>query len=368
MGKELLNQRIQKSEKVAFVTAVFVDTLLSFYLSSAFFYLDTYFEIALFGFKSFWITPIVFVLGLVAWTIYDSRKRELSFWKRYLFLSLGGFISVRGNVLLKSRSEYLKPMKLYSLAGIFSSVLLILTFLLGWLITEVSLLALLSESGVDGAIRMFAQIFQPHLNVLPIVLDKTVETIFMAFMATILAVPVAFCFSFLSARNLMNRGKRTRLVYFLVRAFSNFNRSVEPLVWAIIFSVWLGIGPFAGVLALWVHSVASLIKLYSEQIESINRGPMEAIESTGGHPIQVVWYAVVPQVLLPYLSFTIYRWDINIRMSTVIGLVGGGGVGTLLNQFRGLGLWNEVGTIIFVIVAVVWTMDYISARLREAIY
>lgn len=149
---------------------------------------------------------------------------------------------------------------------------------------------------------------------------------------------------------------------------SNFTRSVEPLIWAIIFSVWVGIGPFAGMLALMLHSVAALVKLYSEQIESINRGPLEAIQSTGANKVQVIWYAVVPQIILPYLSFTIYRWDINIRMATVIGLVGGGGVGTLLMQYQGLAKWNEVGTIVIVISIVVWLMDYLSAKIREAIY
>lgn len=158
------------------------------------------------------------------------------------------------------------------------------------------------------------------------------------------------------------------LVYNFFRFIFNFTRSVEPLIWAIIFSVWVGIGPFAGMLALMLHSVASLAKLYSEQIECIDNGPVEAILTTGANKIQTIWYAVVPQIVLPYLSFTIYRWDINIRMATIIGLVGGGGVGTLLMQYQGLARWNEVGTIIITIAAVVWVMDYLSAKIREAIH
>ncbi|MHC4306713.1 MAG: ABC transporter permease subunit, partial [Planctomycetota bacterium] len=93
-----------------------------------------------------------------------------------------------------------------------------------------------------------------------------------------------------------------------------------------------------------------------------------AIEATGANRVQVVWYAVVPQIILPYLSFTIYRWDINVRMATIIGLVGGGGVGQLLMQYQGLAMWSQVGTIVLVIAIVVWIMDYLSARIREAIY
>jgi len=82
----------------------------------------------------------------------------------------------------------------------------------------------------------------------------------------------------------------------------------------------------------------------------------------------VVWYAVVPQIVLPFLSFTIYRWDINVRMATIIGLVGGGGIGTMLMQYQGLARWHEVGLIVLIIAIVVWVMDYISAKIREAIY
>src|SRR5690606_7818811 len=121
----------------------------------------------------------------------------------------------------------------------------------------------------------------------------------------------------------------------------------------IIFSVWVGIGPFAGMLALMFHSVASLTKQYSELIESASEGPIEGIRATGANSTQVVWFAIVPQVILPYIAFTIYRWDINVRMATVIGLVGGGGIGTLLIQYQGQALWNEVGTLALLIVIVV---------------
>jgi phosphonate transport system permease protein len=84
--------------------------------------------------------------------------------------------------------------------------------------------------------------------------------------------------------------------------------------------------------------------------------------------VQVVWHAVVPQIILPFLSFTIYRWDINVRMATIIGLVGGGGIGTMLMQYQGLARWREVGLIVIMIAFVVWIMDYISAKIREAIY
>jgi len=155
--------------------------------------------------------------------------------------------------------------------------------------------------------------------------------------------------------------------YGFTRFILNVTRSIEPLVWAIIFSVWVGIGPFAGMLALFLHSVASLAKLYSEQIENVSEGPIEAIRATGAAPVLVVWYGVVPQIMIPFLSFTIYRWDINVRMATIIGMVGGGGIGTILIQYQGQALWREVGLIVMVIAAIVWVLDYASAKIRAAI-
>jgi len=138
-------------------------------------------------------------------------------------------------------------------------------------------------------------------------------------------------------------------------------------VWALIFISWVGIGPFAGVLALWLHSIAALTKLYSEQIENIDTGPVDAITATGGSMLQVMRYGVVPQVIPPFLSFTIYRWDINVRMSTIIGFVGGGGIGYILKPRVDLGQWGEVGTLVLLIAGTVWAMDILSAKIREKI-
>ena len=284
--------------------------------------------------------------------------------------SFGRLVFERTNPVLKTQIEPGRGPWLTSFSGLFSLGLLLLTVVLGWNVTGMSLQQLFSESGLAGARNLFGQLFTPSLEgrFLVTVLDKMVETVFLALMATLIAVPIAFVASFFCARNLMKGHLAARGVYVALRVVFNFMRSVEPLVWAIIFSVWVGIGPFAGMLALMIHSVAALAKLYSEQIESIDRPILEAIEATGANRVQVVWYAVVPQIILPYLSFTIYRWDINVRMATIIGLVGGGGVGQLLMQYQGLAMWSQVGTIVLVIAIVVWMMDYLSARLREAIY
>ncbi|HUV26871.1 MAG TPA: hypothetical protein VMW34_05830, partial [Anaerolineales bacterium] len=106
------------------------------------------------------------------------------------------------------------------------------------------------------------------------------------------------------------------LIYTITRTLLNATRSIEPLIYVIIFVVWVGIGPFAGALALGLHTTAALSKLYSEQVESIQTGPLQAVTATGANRIQMIVYAVVPQIVTPYISFTMYRWDINVRMST----------------------------------------------------
>jgi phosphonate transport system permease protein len=145
----------------------------------------------------------------------------------------------------------------------------------------------------------------------------------------------------------------------------NLVRSIEPLIWAIIATIWVGLGPFAGIIALTLHSVAALGKLYSEAIEGIDPGPIEAIQATGANWLQVIAFAVVPQMIPPFVSFTIYRWDINVRMSTIIGAVGGGGIGFLLIQWIRLTDYSAAGIAVWFIAITVAILDYVSSEIRN---
>ncbi len=157
------------------------------------------------------------------------------------------------------------------------------------------------------------------------------------------------------------------VIYTITRTFLNALRSVEALVMAIVFVIAVGIGPFAGVMALGLHTIVSLAKLYSEQVESILAGPLEAIEATGANRLQTIVYAVIPQIIPPYISYTMYRWDINVRMSTIIGFVGGGGIGFLLQQNINLLNYRGASAQMLAIAVVVSLMDYISSELRERV-
>lgn len=201
----------------------------------------------------------------------------------------------------------------------------------------------------------------------PLVLtvELIIETIFMGMMATFFGIIFSIPVSFLAARNLMSGSWVTIAIYYITRTILNIVRSIEPLIWALIAVVWVGLGPFAGIVALTIHSIAALGKLYSEAIENIDPGPIEAIQATGATKLQVIRYAVVPQMIPPFVSFTIYRWDINVRMSTVIGMVGGGGIGFLLVQYIRLLDYKSAGIAVWFIAVTVSILDYVSATIRK---
>jgi phosphonate transport system permease protein len=200
------------------------------------------------------------------------------------------------------------------------------------------------------------------------VIQQIMVTIFMALLTTTLATIIAAPLSFLAAGNITKRGCAGSGVYYITRSFFNVLRSYDPLVMATVCAFWVGFGPFAGSLALTVVTVASLGKLFSEAVESIDTGPIEALQATGANRLQVVVYAVIPQIVPDFVSYIIYHWDINVRISTIIGFVGGGGIGYYLSQkINELVSWHKAGTAIWAIVIVVWVMDFLSAEVRKRI-
>ena len=214
--------------------------------------------------------------------------------------------------------------------------------------------------------RQVASVGKPVLSEeLKLSVEKMIETIFLGMMSTFFGVILSIPVSFIASRNLMSANWFTKTIYMVVRTILNIIRSIESLVWAVIAIIAVGLGPFAGILALTVHSIAALGKLYSEAIESIDPGPVEAIQATGANWLQTVWYAVIPQIVPPFVSFTIYRWDINVRMSTVIGMVGGGGIGYLLIQWIRLLDYRSAGIAIWFIAITVAILDFVSSEIRN---
>lgn len=200
---------------------------------------------------------------------------------------------------------------------------------------------------------------------LKLCVEKMVETIFMGMMATAFGIVFSIPISFLAAKNMMSGSQLSLTLYYVTRTILNIIRSIEPMIWAILAVVVVGLGPFAGFIALTLHTVAALGKLYSEAIENIDDGPIEAIQATGATKLQTIMFAVVPQVIPPFISFSIYRWDINIRMSTIIGMVGGGGIGFLLTQYIRLLDYRAAGIAVWFIAITVAILDFVSAKIRE---
>lgn len=197
------------------------------------------------------------------------------------------------------------------------------------------------------------------------ILQGISETLGLAFLSTVVGALLAIPLGFLAARNLMTGNAVGTFVYLVVRTLLNITRSIEALILAIIFVIIVGLGPFPGMIALTVHTTAALGKLYSEVIEGIDPGPIEAVRATGANWLQVVRYSVIPQVVPSFTALTIYRWDINVRSSTIIGFVGGGGIGFFLWQWIILQDFRAVGTSFVAIAVVVIILDFISARIRE---
>jgi phosphonate transport system permease protein len=192
-----------------------------------------------------------------------------------------------------------------------------------------------------------------------------IATIFLGIVATGFSIVVAIPLSFLGARNIMGGHPITAAIYIFVRLLFTIVRSIDVLIVVIICGVLIGIGTAAGVVGLAFHNIGVLGKLYSEAIEGIDPGPLEAITATGANRFQVIWTAVIPQIVNPYISFTIYRLDANVRLAPILGYVGGGGIGVLLFQSIQLLAYGAAGLIIFMIVITVAVMDFASSQIRR---
>ncbi len=169
--------------------------------------------------------------------------------------------------------------------------------------------------------------------------------------------------AFLAARNTTFNP----ITWFIGRFILVGSRSVNTVVWGLLFVAIFGPGPVAGIWAISFRSIGFMGKLIAEAIEEIDEGPVEAIEATGASRLQVLWFGILPQVLPIIYGTTVYRWDINIRESTVLGFVGAGGIGILLYASINLFLWQEVAVILISVFGVVLVSEFISATVRQRI-
>ena len=192
-------------------------------------------------------------------------------------------------------------------------------------------------------------------------LDLLVETLLMAFFATLLGTLGAFALSFTASSNLMS----TYWIYFVTRRFLEIARSVPDLVYALVFVFAWGLGPLAGILALAIHSMGASGKLFAEVNENIDPNPVEGIRAAGGNWLKTIRYSVVPQVLPAFASYTLWRFEINVRTAAVLGFVGAGGIGYELYTNIRLSYYEDVSAILLIIVATVICVDIICEQIRH---
>jgi phosphonate transport system permease protein len=191
-------------------------------------------------------------------------------------------------------------------------------------------------------------------------LMSLMESLAMAFLGTLLAVLVALPLALLGAGNIIGNA----LLRFSVRRIYDGLRGIDTLIWALIFVAAVGMGPFAGILALAVPDIGTLAKLFSEALESADRRQVEAVRAAGASRMLAVRLGLIPQVAPVMLSQILYNFESNARSSTVIGIVGAGGIGLALSDRIRINNWDEVAFIILLILAMVATIDWASRKLR----
>jgi phosphonate transport system permease protein len=212
-----------------------------------------------------------------------------------------------------------------------------------------------------GNMAQFAKgFFPPDFGEWRFYLSEMLITIQVAIWGTALAIICSAVLGVLSAENVV-----PWWVYQPVRRLMDACRAINEMVFAMLFVVAVGLGPFAGVLALWVHTTGTLAKLFSEAVEAIDPRPVEGIRATGAHPLQEVIFGVIPQVIPLWISYSLYRFEANVRSATVLGIVGAGGIGTVLWEYiRGF-YYAETAAVMLIIIASVTLLDMASQQLRR---
>lgn len=219
------------------------------------------------------------------------------------------------------------------------------------------------QRGLPSIGRIIDNMFPPDWSMRQRAMEGMMQSLYIAILGTTIGSILAIPLGFLAAQNV--------LVYRFVSLFGkqvlNAIRTFPEIILAIFFVASYGPGPMAGLMAVGIHSIGMLGKLYADIIENIDPGPVEALTSTGANRLEIVWYAILPQVLPEFIATSLYRFEINMRAAATLGLVGAGGIGVLLLQALQFRRWPVVGMAMVVIVLVVTVIDYSSAYVRKRI-
>ncbi|HJH27969.1 MAG TPA: phosphonate ABC transporter, permease protein PhnE [Methanophagales archaeon] len=256
---------------------------------------------------------------------------------------------IRGNFERFYRNKYLFPF------------FLILFFIWSVIATDFNPKTL--AEGFPNLVDFVWCMFPPDFDAFPSLINPAMETVQMAFLGTLFASLISFPLSILASNNITTSG----LARNTSKSIIAFTRTVPDIVFALIFVSAVGLGPFPGTLALAIHSIGMLGKLYAEAIEEIDPQPLEAVEAVGANKIQSIRYAVIPQILPSFVANTLYRFDVNVRSSIVLGLVGAGGIGFELILAMRLFRYKELASILIIIFIIILLSEKISDALRKRI-
>jgi phosphonate transport system permease protein len=216
-------------------------------------------------------------------------------------------------------------------------------------------------TGIHGMADIIWRSMPPDFSKLPAALWPTIQTVDIALFGTLVGIVIAIPLALLAATNVTP----SRYAYYAARATIGFTRAVPDLVWALLFVTAVGLGPFPGGLALGVHSVGMLGRLFAETIEQMDMAPINALELTGARRIQVFSHGIIPTILPSLLGISLYRLDENIRSSLVLGFVGAGGIGFELLTAMNLFQYQEVSLLLIIIFVIVLGAERVSAALRQ---
>jgi len=213
----------------------------------------------------------------------------------------------------------------------------------------------------SGNMRTFAEdFFPPNFHDWRIYLQEMIITINIAVWGTVLAVLCGIPCGLLSSDNIV-----PKWVYQPMRRLMDACRAINEMVFAMLFIVAVGLGPFAGVMALWVHTTGVLAKLFAEAVEAIDPRPVEGVRATGANALEEILYGVIPQVLPLWISYSLYRFESNVRSASVLGIVGAGGIGVILHEvIRGFD-YAETAAVLIILIISVTLIDLVSARIRQ---
>jgi phosphonate transport system permease protein len=229
-----------------------------------------------------------------------------------------------------------------------------------WQGAEMRPMALIGDSA--NMAQFAADFFPPDFTDWRIYVAEMVVTVQVAVWGTVLAVICAIPFGLLSSSNIA-----PMWIHQPVRRLMDAARAINEMVFAMLFIVAVGLGPFAGVLALWVHTTGILAKLFSEAVEAIDPHPVEGIRATGANVLEEIVYGVIPQVMPLWVSYTLYRFESNVRSASVVGMVGAGGIGVILYEVIRSFEYAHTAAVMLIIIAFVTAIDLVSARIRKSL-